>query len=452
MVGDWIVADKVGSGSQGVVFRALHADRLDLHTYYALKLARDPLDRRFEREMHLIARIHHPCVARYEGHGYWKSPGGTVYPYLVMKWVEGVPLYDWVAVHGLTLRQAMVLVAQVARALEATHEHGLHRDVKGDNVLVSPEGRVVLVDYGCCWFPFAQPLTDPPIPPGTEQYRSPQLLRSKSRFQRKLTSYYEFQQADDVYALGVTAYRLVACKYPPQLSEDDAGRLRPVQVSAPRGLEEVCPEFSALILRMLSEEPEARGSAGGIAEALERLAKQENLALDEPWVKRSSLQPTEKAERPGPPRFYQLKKWAPRLALAVSPALVVLLALVLTRRGHEREVASAEPLNALQGGEKPNAGTQGMGPEALSSVAPSEAISGSERTITREVPDRPFDWQLRPPCDQRRGIVAINGGCWSPVGGEQLPCQSHEYEYKGRCYWPITASTGKRQKTSEDPP
>jgi serine/threonine protein kinase len=402
--------------------------------------------------MHLLARIHHPCVPRYEGHGYWKSPGGAVYPYLVMGWVEGVPLYDWVAVHGLTLRQAMVLLAQVARALEATHEHGLHRDVKGDNVLVSPEGRVVLVDYGCCWFPYAQPLTDPPIPPGTEQYRSPQLLRSRYRFQRKLESYYEFQQADDVYALGVTAYRLVACKYPPQLTQDDAGQFRHVRPPAPRGLEEVCPEFSALIVRMLSEEPEARGSAGELAEALERLAKKENPAVDAPWVKRTSLQPTEKAERPGPPRFYRLRKLAPRFALATFPVVLGLLGLLLARSvGEQREVASAEPLNVPQDEEEPEAGTQRMGEKALSSVAPSKAAPDSERAVTNEVPDRPFEWQMRPPCDQRRGIVAINGGCWSPVGGEPPPCQSHEYEHQGRCYWPVTASTGKRRPTSKDP-
>ncbi|HEX8703707.1 MAG TPA: serine/threonine-protein kinase [Myxococcaceae bacterium] len=452
---DWIVADKVGSGTHGVVFRALQADGLDVdvRNYYALKLAREPDDKRFEREMRLLARIHHPGVPRYEGHGYWKSPGGKVYPYLVMQWVEGVPLYAWAAIHGLTLRESMVLVAQAARALEATHEHGLHRDVKGDNVLVTPEGRVKLVDFGSCWYPYAAPLTDPPVPPGTEAYRSPQLLRAKHRYQRKLESYYEFQQADDVYALGVMAYRLVACKYPPKPDDPEckaeSGGAWPPHLPMPKGLEEVCPEFSALIRKMLAEEPEARGRAGELAEVLERLVKQERPEWDRRWLERSSFQPTEKVTRPGPPRFYMLRKRAPRFALAASPlALMLLAALLLVRDVEEREVVSEGPLIAAQEEEKPDAGTRGMGETAMAAAAPVEKVPLIARAVTRDLPKEPLKGQKRPPCDRRREFVAINGGCWFPEGGKQPPCETHEYSYQGRCYTPLILPEGV--PTSDD--
>ncbi len=159
LIGPWRVEERIGSGNNGVVFRAVHARQPGAGSY-ALKLARGPDDERFLREAQLLARIHHPAVPRYEGSGFWKGPGGKYYPYLVMQWAEGLRLYDWAELNGLTLRQALRLLAQVARALEATHVYGVHRDVKGDNVLVSPEGRVTLVDFGCCWYPDARPLTD----------------------------------------------------------------------------------------------------------------------------------------------------------------------------------------------------------------------------------------------------------------------------------------------------
>jgi eukaryotic-like serine/threonine-protein kinase len=156
-VGSWIVQERMGSGTHGVVFRAVRADRQDGRSY-ALKLAQEPDDARLEREVQLLSRLHHPSVPRLEGSGSWRSPRGVAYPYVVMEWVEGVPLYTWAAEHGLTLRQAIGQLAQVARALEATHRHGVHRDVKGGNVRVSPEGRAVLLDFGSCWYrPVPQP-------------------------------------------------------------------------------------------------------------------------------------------------------------------------------------------------------------------------------------------------------------------------------------------------------
>ncbi|HZI10547.1 MAG TPA: protein kinase, partial [Myxococcus sp.] len=105
VVGSWIVQERIGSGSHGVVFRVVHAERPDAGSF-ALKLAKEPSDERFEREAHLLSRIDHPSVPRLEDKGTWTSPRGQRYPYIVMQWVEGVSLYEWAAVHGLTLRQA----------------------------------------------------------------------------------------------------------------------------------------------------------------------------------------------------------------------------------------------------------------------------------------------------------------------------------------------------------
>ncbi len=293
-VGSWLVQERMGSGTHGVVFRVVHVDRPD-GASYALKLAWQPNDARFEREAWLLSRIHHPGVPRFEEQGVWTNARGRAYPYIVMQWVEGVPLYKWAEEHDLTLRQAVGQLAQAARALEATHEHGVHRDVKGDNVLVDAQGRVVLVDFGSCWYPEATPLTAGAVPPVTEQYRSPQQVFYRFALGMGAGHYYVAPPYDDVYALGVTAYRLLASTYPP--SAEAAAVEGAAQLVPPRGVAECCPELSALVMRMLSEEPEARGSARKVAEELERLQRQDNPLLDGIWIASSSAEPTEKTAR-----------------------------------------------------------------------------------------------------------------------------------------------------------
>jgi len=152
-VGSWIVRERIGSGSHGVVFRAVRADRPDGKTY-ALKLALEAEDVRMEREVWLLSRIRHPSVPRLESNGLWESPGGEIYPYLVMEWVEGTPLYAWADRHAPFGPEVCRVLAQLARALEAIHAAGaVHRDVKGDNVLARlSDSLPVLIDFGSCYF------------------------------------------------------------------------------------------------------------------------------------------------------------------------------------------------------------------------------------------------------------------------------------------------------------
>jgi serine/threonine protein kinase len=439
------VRERIGSGSHGVVFHAVSADRPESGSY-ALKLALEPGDARFEREAQLLSRLSHPSVPRLEGSGSWKSPRGETYPYVVMQWVEGLSLYEWAAKYGLTLRQAIEQLAQVARALEATHRHGVHRDVKGGNVRVSAQGHAVLLDFGSCWYPGASPLTGRAMPPSTGPYRSPQLLFFEYALALGAGQYYEAQPADDVYALGITAYRLLAGVYPPRDSDSDDSAVRLV---APRGLDDACPELSALILRMLSEDPQARGSAGEVAAALERLLEYPRPALERPWVENPSQPPTEKTHRLAPLE-YTMRDQAALWVLAGSFFFLLLLWVLPMRNGDQREGAFTKPQRRQRTPGTPDAGTSGLGEDATASVAPAETSPVSQGKITRELPKRPLDGQKRPPCPQR-GAVAINGGCWwRPVEADTAPCESGLYEYAGRCYIPVLTAV-ERVPTSEEP-
>jgi len=441
-VGSWLVQERIGHGSHGVVFRAVRAEQPQAGSY-ALKLAQKAGDPRFEREAWMLSRAQHSSVPRFEDSGSWKSPHGAVHPYIVMQWVEGLSLYAWAVEYDLTVRQAIGQLAQVARALEATHEHGVHRDVKGANVRVSPEGHAMLLDFGSCSYADASPLTGREMPPGTPLYRSPALLLLELALGGGTSGTYTVEPTDDVYALGITAYRLLAGVYPPRDSFGTA------LAEAPRGLNDVCPELAELIVRILGEDPKARGSAGQVAEELEQLLEHPREALDKRWVANASRLSTEKARPPAPPRPARTAL-APRGALAGSGLVLALVGMLLTRDGDRGEATSSKQEGKPQAAESPDAGTS-VGNEALASVTPAEMPPVSERGVRQKVIDKPLPGQKRPPCEHRVAVV-IKGGCWLPLpwGGERAPCEKSDYEHAERCYTPLFTNP-VRVPTSDEP-
>jgi serine/threonine protein kinase len=450
-IGPWRILERMGSGTFGVVYRVCLAEHPGAGEY-ALKLAREAGDLRFERESELLSRVHHPHVPGWRDRGAWQSSARDWHPYIVMQWVEGLPLYFWAQQRGITSRQTLRVLAQLARALEATHRHGVHRDVKGDNVLVTSEGDAVLVDFGCCWYQGARQLTVGVLPPGTLAYRSPQALRHERK--GNPANRYVGTPADDVYALGVTAYHLVTGTYPPQRTED-APRFLP-----PSELATVAPELEALILRMLSEEPQARGTAGELAQALEQAAKSAGPVADERVRPSRSMLPTERASRPGPTRW-QLASQALRRRsklLAVAGALAAgALAVVLVSpiQGLDIEAEPSQDAGAEEEQQNADIGEKAVGladggiDEVLVSAGQAPARGGPHSVPSPSLLKKPVPGQRKAPCENRRQR-AIIGFCWwlfSP--DERPPCGKGEYEHEDRCYVPVVENV--RQPTSEDP-
>src|SRR5687767_2500596 len=89
-VGAWRVLGLHALGSFGVVYQV---ERDSLSGPFALKLARQPGDPRFALEVELLSRTHHPNVPRLHDSGQWSGPGGALFPFFVMDWVQGLPLY-----------------------------------------------------------------------------------------------------------------------------------------------------------------------------------------------------------------------------------------------------------------------------------------------------------------------------------------------------------------------
>jgi serine/threonine-protein kinase len=198
----------------------------------------------------MLARVQHPNVVRLLDAGHWTVPGSTVcLPFVVME-----------------------------LALHAMHEaQCVHRDVKGPNLLVrEDDGQLVLVDLGVGDYAGAYPLTGTTLPPGSSDYRGPEALRFQKEHLEDSEAHYEFQRADDLYALGVTWYRALTGAYPLQSEREwHLARLEGRALDSPCSLNpRIPPEVGALVLRLLAPRPEERpASAREVAEALASLRR-----------------------------------------------------------------------------------------------------------------------------------------------------------------------------------
>ena len=413
-VGPWRVLRGSGLGVYGFVYLVERVGQESAGTF-AMKMARYPRDARFEREGELLHRVHHPHVPRLHDRGEWTSPDGESFPYLVMDWVEGVTLYEWAARPPRSLGERLRVLAEVARALEATHAvGGVHRDVKGENVLVRQEdGAALLMDFGSANYLGASVITRKPQPPGTPQYQSPEAQRFELEHARAPTARYKARPADDVYALGMMAYRLFTGRYPPptlqlEPTEDGGIRLKSVPLVPPEKWVELSPELAALLRRMLSEAPSTRGSAGEVAQALEQAAE------------RAGLQ----AAGARPPRPARMAVRVPRLALAVGVLLAASAGWVL------RWALEKNPT-----GVAPEASSTGLGDVGNAVPASGAKPQPMQHGLREEVPKKPLPNQIRPPCE--KPMVEIQGGCWVGPNQQKPPCKHPSYEWKGRCYWPM---------------
>jgi serine/threonine protein kinase len=448
-IGPWRVVERRGRGVYGAVYLAIGEEAAAGPV--ALKLALHPGDERFAREVELLSRIRHPSVPRLVGHGSWQPAAGPHYPYLTMELVEGVSLYDWAREHVPTSRQALRALASLARALEATHAAGgVHRDVKGDNMLVSEaDGRVFLTDFGSGHYVGAARLTWRAFPPGTPAYRSPEAWRSVQPPVDVSAVPYAPRPADDVFALGITAFRLVTGEYPPATDPgDEASHIWHVDGPGPRPARAVnarcCAELSALVSRMLSVSPEARGSARELAEALEQAAHSAASEADVPLFAREKPRPLD-ARGPSPyvvivprTRARALRSWSRAASLGAVLAFGAgWLLSALT--GEEPDKAQVSLLVESKDG-----GTVAVGDSALTAPAALSQAPSAWTSIAVEVPPKPLPGQRRPDANGRcpsKLQVPINGGCWLRMVADTKECDQDSFAYKGACYFPVFPPT-----------
>jgi eukaryotic-like serine/threonine-protein kinase len=441
-LGPWRVVLPGSRGAWGSVYRVERVG-YPLAGPFALKLATWPQDPRFEREVELLWRVRHPNVPRLQDRGSWTHPSGASFPYVVMDWVEGLPLYAWAARHPASERQKVEVLAQLAQALAAVHAvAGIHRDIKGGNVLVRLADRqALLTDFGASTFLGAPRLTWEDLPPGTPGYRSPEAVLHRLHWRQSSGEPYQATPADDVYALGVTAWRLVTGTYPPPLErvETPAGTVdvRPPP-PAPEDVASMSPALAALLCQMLSREPSERGSASELAEALSHAARTASPRVMPPPTRAGPAITGRRGLRRRLSRVLQEGAW--RMALAVS----VLLALgVWWAASSIGEQLLATPSLGVDDG-----GASGLLDTGAAVSVAAAAPEQSKAGIGGDMPKDPLPGQRHTPCKLSHE-VAIRGACWLLLGNKKPPCGDEAYEWKGACYVP--SYPRGRPSTSDKP-
>ncbi len=194
-LGPYEILTPLGAGGMGEVWKARDT-RLD--RIVAIKISQGNFTERFEREARAIAALNHPNIC----HLYDVGPN-----YLVMEFVEGSPI---AVADGV--RKLLDLAVQIADGLAAAHMAGiLHRDLKPDNILVTRDGRVKILDFGLAKSVASCPaddatltmgLTDPGTIVGTVNYMSPEQARGEANLTPQ----------SDQFSFGLVLYELAAGK------------------------------------------------------------------------------------------------------------------------------------------------------------------------------------------------------------------------------------------------
>jgi tetratricopeptide (TPR) repeat protein len=221
---------------------------------------------RFNQEYEALTRLNHPAIVRVYQYGVHQAC-----PWFSMELIAGEPLQVWIKRVGkpgseARTKEVMRSGAFVADAMGYIHERGLiHRDLKGNNVLMLPDGRVKLLDFGTAHIRDGlRQLTKPGEFIGTLAYASPEQFRGKLVDHRA-----------DLYALGVLLYRMIT-GHRPFSADDPAALARQIARSPPKNpselVEGVPSGLDALIMQLLEKRPEDRPkSAALVAERLEEL-------------------------------------------------------------------------------------------------------------------------------------------------------------------------------------
>lgn len=258
------LGDCVADGGMGQIWQATDTvlDRLvAVKLLHPTRVDDTRFTERFRHEALTMAAFRHPGVA--DVYDYGETADGEL-AYIVMAYVDGQPLDQRIAEEGrLAPPVTMSIIGQAADALHAAHEAGIvHRDVKPSNLMVRPDGTVVLVDFGIARSAGLPSLTGANEVMGTANYIAPEQVSKEPT-----------GPATDVYALGAVAYHCLA-GHPPFVGNNPIAVAIHHRYDQPPPLPADVPEpVRQLVTRAMAKRPADRfPSAAAMADATRSLA------------------------------------------------------------------------------------------------------------------------------------------------------------------------------------
>ncbi|WP_326558021.1 protein kinase domain-containing protein [Micromonospora sp. NBC_01796] len=253
---------RLATGGMGDVWRGtdlLLGRQVALKVLLPALVAEPDFITRFRAEARMMATLHHPGIVQVYDCGEQVLSGGTTADYMVMEYVAGEPLSRRIEAAGrMGIEQTLSVVAQAARALDAAHRSGIvHRDVKPGNLLIQPDGTVVLVDFGVARSATMTRITSTNAVPGTALYMAPEQAAGRP-----------VSAATDIYALGAVAYHCLAGEPPYSGKTALEVAVRHLHDPPPTPPADLPAPVAALVSRALAKAPEDRyPSAAAFAEA-----------------------------------------------------------------------------------------------------------------------------------------------------------------------------------------
>lgn len=212
LAGKYSILEEIGRGGMGVVYKA---EDTQLKRTVALKFLSPDFGinqvnkKRFTQEARTASALNHPNICTIYEVG--EADGD---PYIAMEYVEGRPLDTLIPAEGLPVNDVVRYGSQIIEGLQHAHERAIiHRDLKTANVVITPEGRVKILDFGLAkrledvelkQVTLSQlSLTEDGLIAGTLPYLAPELLHGQSADARS-----------DIWALGVVLYQMVSGRLP----------------------------------------------------------------------------------------------------------------------------------------------------------------------------------------------------------------------------------------------
>lgn len=254
-IGPYRVVGVVGEGGMGQVLLAERADN-QFKQRVAIKLLRrgvssHQLQTRLKLERQILATLEHPYIAKLLDGG--TTPEGT--PYIVMEYVDGVPINIYCDHQRLTIEQRLRLFQKVCSAVQCAHQHLIvHRDLKPSNILVTTDGTPKLLDFGIAKLLDAHSFTQTVAMTHmdyrlmTPDHASPEQVRGEP-----------VTTASDIYVLGVLLYGLLTGRRPFEIKKTRLAELERAICDSPAipmdmGLYEIVQQKDREIVQRLCEE------------------------------------------------------------------------------------------------------------------------------------------------------------------------------------------------------
>jgi serine/threonine-protein kinase len=340
--GDYEIEAKIGEGAMGTVYRAIHptiGKRVAIKVMSPKLFEQPDAVARFVAEARAVAAIRHPGIVDIFGFG--RLPDGRTF--LVMEWLEGQNLAARLLNGRLPLEEALEIMRQMARALEAAHAKDIiHRDLKPENVFllqIQEELVVKLVDFGLAKTKDEETgvgVTREGEILGTPIYMSPEQCRSKGVDHRT-----------DIYALGCIGYLLFTGRVP--YEHDNAAELISAHLTTepplPRSIDASVPaKIDELLVRMIAKDPAGRPTVGEIRRLMSSLLSRGTTPHPavSPLEAASTAPDTPAAKLAAEPEQNQ-RWWMPIAIVAVALVVITLGILAFSSLSAAKDRAESSP-------------------------------------------------------------------------------------------------------------